>query len=250
MNKFGHSGDIGDIIYSLPTIKACGGGELVLYNKPGRTYQPMTYRRYLFMKDLLDPQEYIFNVRFSEKDEGTSIDGFRDHCGLGNNNSEWHLSTHGLNWIYAIDKWLICDSISRYPVVIAWTPRHHSFEFPWRKVVDTYKKENIGFVGYEKDWKTFCNKYGEVCYQDIDNLKDAAEIINGSSLYVGNLTSMTAVAEGLKKKMIVEGCHGNPANDFVRFDSIIAYTDRFRLPCLNDVLSNTFLEKTTSTKSN
>jgi len=32
MNNFFHSGDTGDIIFSLPTIKAMGGGKLYITN--------------------------------------------------------------------------------------------------------------------------------------------------------------------------------------------------------------------------
>ena len=37
MNTFKHSGDIGDIIFSLPTIKALGGGKLYLDPEGGES---------------------------------------------------------------------------------------------------------------------------------------------------------------------------------------------------------------------
>jgi hypothetical protein len=230
---FSHSGDIGDIIYALPTIKAKGGGKLFLFDFPGRTYQPMTPQRHATLQELLEYQNYIEACEFTTEWVDTSLNGFRDHYRNGTNAAEWHLCTHGLGWEHAIEPWLTVPKPAESPdVVIAWTPRHHSFDFPWSRVATTYKGR-IGFVGYEEYWEYFCKHYGEVEYLPADNLMKCAQLIAGSKLYVGNLTSMTAIAEGLKHRMIVEGCHGLPANDFVRHGSIITYSERFELPCLD-----------------
>lgn len=230
MQVFGHSGDIGDIIYSLPTIRAAGGGELVLFNYPGRTYQPMTEDRCNRLRPLLEYQDYISAVTFSETPRDTSLNGFRDHKRHGNT-ADCHLATHGLGWEHRQKAWLkVPYPIKTHRVIMAWTHRHHSFEFPWKRVVDHYAGE-VGFLGYSSDHKDFCEKYG-VCpdFVPADDFMTIAQIVRGSELFVGNLTSITAVAEGLKHKMIVEAWHSCPANDFVRFNSIIAYTDKFELP--------------------
>lgn len=233
MNMFSHSGDIGDIIYALPTIKAKGGGELVLFNYPGRTYQPMTEKRYLTMKPLLDYQSYIFKSRFSELHEDTSLNGFRHHTKNGENCSDWHLCTHGLDWKYRIEKWLsVPEPIFKNTNIMAWTPRHHSFNFPWNSIVDKYDHD-LGFLGYEEYYNEFCNKYkiskNRISYIEADNFLLIAQIIEASSLYIGNLTSITAVAEGLKKKSIIEAYHSSRANDFVRHNSMVCYTERIEI---------------------
>lgn len=233
MNIFSHSGDIGDIIYSLPAIKAKGGGELVLFNYPGRTYQPMTKERYDSLQPLLDFQPYIYKSRFSTEHEDTSLNGFRNHTRHGENCSDWHLSTQGISWHARINKWLtVPEPIIKNKYIMAWTPRHHSFDFPWNYVVSKYDID-LGFLGYRDYHNEFCKKYSiaksRINYIEADNFLLIAQIIEGCDLFIGNLTSMTAVAEGLKKKIIVEGYHPSGANHFIRHGSIICYTERIEI---------------------
>jgi C-terminal processing protease CtpA/Prc len=63
-NKFYHSGDLGDLMYSLSTIKALGGGTLVLsqdYNGM-EIREPMTATKIEQVKKLLQTQDYIVSV--------------------------------------------------------------------------------------------------------------------------------------------------------------------------------------------
>jgi hypothetical protein len=233
MNFFSHSGDIGDIIYSLPAIKAANGGELILFNYPGRTYQQMTYERYQSLKNLLEYQPYIFKTSFSKTHADSSLNGFRDHQRHGENTSDWHLSTQGLDWTHRVKPWLsVPEPLFRYKVLVAWTPRHHSFDFPWKEVHDKYKHD-IGFLGYKDYYNKFISEYeinsSSLGYVDSKDFLEMAQVIEGCDLYIGNLTSMTAIAEGLKKKVIIEGYHPCSANHFIRHNSIIAYTHRIEL---------------------
>lgn len=233
MNKFSHSGDIGDIIYALPAIKAKGGGEFVLFNYPGRTYQPMTEDRYKSLQPLLDYQPYIFKSRFSTEHEDTSLNGFRNHTRHGENGSDWHLSTQGLSWENRINPWLsVPEPIISTKYIMAWTPRHHSFDFPWSLIYEKYGHD-LGFLGYEEYHKQFCSKYKlcptKVRYLKADNFMLVAQLLEGCDIYIGNLTSITAVAEGLKKKMIVEGYHATTINHYIRHGSIIVYSPRIEI---------------------
>jgi hypothetical protein len=224
---FSHSGDIGDIIYALPAIKAKGGGHLKLFNFPYRTYQPMTLDRVNKLKELLEYQDYIFSCTFSETMCDTSLNGFRDHLNQGNT-SDAALATQGLDWTHRIDPWLqVPKSIFVNKTIIAWTERHHSFDFPWDKVVDKYKPT---YIGFKEDHSTFCNKYGSVDFVDLNTFMEIACVISACELYVGNLTSCTAVAEGLKKNMVVESYHYKRLHDFTRPGLIVANHERIVLP--------------------
>ena len=67
-NSFLHSGDLGDIIYSLPSIKKLGGGTLYLNpsannlqnNYPIKT--KLTKNSINLLRPLLLEQEYIYDV--------------------------------------------------------------------------------------------------------------------------------------------------------------------------------------------
>jgi hypothetical protein len=239
---YSHSGDIGDLIYGLALAKAVGPIDLVLFPAPGKTTVVMTESRAKKLFDLLNYQPYINSVRFEQIAYDTSWNGFRDHWHLhgGQNLSDCHISTHGLDWRLRKEKWLnVPCKIHQTPVTMNWTHRYHNWDFPWREVVELYGKD-ITFLGFDSEYKDFCNKYclGIVppTYNKETNFMRIAQIIAGSSLYIGNLTSTTAIAEGLKHKMIVEGCHNNHAHDFLRLGCLIAYKNRIEFPSLKDLL--------------
>jgi len=58
--SFKHSGDLGDIIYSLPVIKALGGG--IIYLNPNNKFTNFTMNGYEFIKPLLLSQDYVKGV--------------------------------------------------------------------------------------------------------------------------------------------------------------------------------------------
>jgi len=70
MISFSHSGDVGDLIYSLPAIKAICEKEntkarLLLWPHPsGKTRDPMTVDRAHNVGVLLNTQPYINSWRF------------------------------------------------------------------------------------------------------------------------------------------------------------------------------------------
>ena len=230
-NFFSHSGDIGDIIYGLPVIRAKGGGTLALFNYPGRTYQPMTQARVDKLYDLFMYQDYIRDFYFSKDKVDTSLNGFRDHLRNGRNTSDAHLSTHGLSWEHRVKAWLKVPSpLFTTEVVVAWTPRHHSFDFPWSHVVNTYKNR-ITYLGFEDDFQEFTRKYGKGCnFYDAKDFMTIARVVEGCRLFIGNLTSITAIAEALKKNMISEGWNKVPANHFLRPNALVLYHEDLELP--------------------
>ena len=80
MSTFRHSGKLGDIIYSLPAVKALGGGTFYVDHRtryPGKA--PLGRQTALMMVDLLKTQDYIAQACLYE---GASIqydlDKFRD----------------------------------------------------------------------------------------------------------------------------------------------------------------------------
>ena len=65
-NKFYHSGDIGDIIYSLPTIRHLGGGCLILspdYDGM-KIRDPMNYYKATQLKEILSNLDFIVKVDY------------------------------------------------------------------------------------------------------------------------------------------------------------------------------------------
>jgi hypothetical protein len=230
---FTHSGDLGDIIYSLPAIRAKGGGKLILFDNPKKTAHGMTEAKMLRLKPLLLEQSYITDVEFSESPLESSLNGFRDHGSHGNL-TDMHLATQGFTWQERATPWItVRNKRTTYDVVIHRSARYHNNNFPWNDIVNHYYNR-IGFMGLEEEYKTFCRIYGEVPLIEANDFLAMAEVINGCKLYIGNQSSPLAIAHGMFKDLIMEISPGNAQQHcvFQRMNCIIGWDRKIHLPTL------------------
>lgn len=235
MNIFTHSGDIGDIVYSLPTIRAKGGGKLILFDSPGKTAHGMTKEKVERLRPLLEFQDYIYSLEWSDIPIESSLNGFRDHVRAHGNLTDAHLATHGLSWEERSTPWIKCDSKKEvYEVIIHRSFRYLNNNFPWDRVIDTYQ-DRIGFVGFEDEYKSFTNSFGKVSFVKADNFMELARIIKGSKLYIGNQSSPLSVALGMFHNTIIEVCpnHNHPHCIFNRMNCIIGWDRKIIFPSLD-----------------
>ncbi len=232
MQNFSHSGDIGDIIYSLPTIRACGGGNLTLFHFSGRTAHGMSAAKVERIKPLLEAQDYIGSVTWSEEFVDHSLNGFRDHR-LAGNLSDMHLAAHGLSRKHRVKQWLHVEPEYGPDVIINRTPRYNNEGFDWPAVVRKYSGR-IGFVGSPEEHGLFIDKFGEVPYVHADNLLKVARLIAGCKLFIGNYSAPAAIAEGLKHPMVIEICPGvsHQLAIFQRMGCILGWNARVEWPDL------------------
>ena len=69
-------------------------------------------------------------------------------------------------------------------------------------------KNDILFLGTKSEYLDFVEYTGKlVAWNDYTNLLSICEVINGAKLHIGNSTSISVCAEGLKKPMIFEESH-------------------------------------------
>jgi hypothetical protein len=232
MNHHGHCGDLGDIIWALPTIRATGGGTLYLVNNPGRMTFPMTQDRANAIRPLLLQQPYITDVLFAGNDTShvTAIDGFRDHCHGGRNLADAHLATHGLPFSHRNHPWLRVDTVEDIsPVAFSCTARYQNDQFPWQRMVEEYGRHAV-FLGTQDEHTTFVSRYGNVPYVQTDDLLQAARIIAGSRLFISNQGCLHSIAEGLKCNTILAVCPHCPTCIFNRMGAVHAWNEHFELP--------------------
>lgn len=207
-NVFAHSGDLGDIIYALPTIRACGGGRLNLFHTPGKTAHGMSQARADRIIPLLDLQPYMTSSRFVTHCSDHSINGFRHH--RGGNIADRHLFTMGQSWREREVAWLNVDyAIDQFSIVFCRSRRYRNPRFPWKRIYENYVRFDNGicntcFVGHAEEYQEFIANVGTVAFADCTDLLMVARYIAGCRLYVGNYTAATAIAEGMKKDMILE----------------------------------------------
>ena len=201
---FSHSGAIGDIVYHLPVIRELGGGDLYILPQGRDGYRSPEDMQFSSLRRLLERQPYISKVAWSGTPVGVCFDAWRArldfNLNLTDQASQWlgmgHISTRVGAWIEGV------SPARRAKVVFVRSQRANHPHFPWRTLVGKYGKDAV-FVGLPEEHAEFCAHFGHVPHAPTLDLLDAAEIIAGCDLYIGNSTGLTAVAEGLKKRCII-----------------------------------------------
>ena len=248
--KFYHSGDLGDIIYSLPFIKAMGGGMLVLSAdyRDMKIRSPMTSEKANDINKLLIGQDYIFDIQSTinkPSDIDIDLNNFRkSFIDWGNgkfssaevNKLRCTKLTHlyrdalckDLSDSFDESQWLSFNEkieIKGKPIIINKTERYPRVGFPWKEIVNVFGNK-ILFVGIQHEYNDFIKKYGYVDYYYNSSLIKLAHIINGAKLFIGNQSFPYSIAEGLKKNTIQETNNVDVPNCmFVRDNSYLTYTD-------------------------
>lgn len=201
---FAHSGDLGDMIYALPSIKQKGGGILkISESMPGR--EKMTPERIAAIQPLLEKQPYIKGV---EKHSGEYVDfdlrPFRMLHKQNGNLVKSHADWIGCPTTVGDEVWLeniAPRKVSRY--VINRTARYLNELFPWDKIAST--KPDACFIGTVEEYDEFSEVWN-TSRVDTLTLLDAASVIAGSYKFIGNQSACFAIAEGMKHPRIQETC--------------------------------------------
>lgn len=215
---FYHSGNLGDIIYSLPAMKVLGGGFLLLgpdMRLDMKEAVPFreTMQRKLFntVAPLLRLQPYVTQTYFYNFMPKVDYDlnRFRVIEWKDQNIAEMTMQGLGLEgrmFLNHCEPWLSVPEpvFGRKPVVIHRSSRYHNDRFPWRKVLTRYY-DQIEFVGFQAEHTAFCQEYGvDIPFYPTTDLLGLAQRIAGSTLFIGNQSCPCAIAEGMKVNIVQE----------------------------------------------
>jgi hypothetical protein len=225
---FHHSGDLGDIIYSLATLKALGGGVLYLspdnhYPYPGNTRLRMdhpTADRYV---GFLEQQEYVTYARFSPTTPASTdydLNLFREQYRNGGATAldtlyQLHARVFNVHPLDEVKPWLRVDErrgLAGRPIVINMTARYRNGHFPWRRLVEQYGAR-MTFVGLEEEYQMLLrtvNIRPAPVWVPTPNLAELARVIAGARVFIGNQSTPMALALGLGVPVIQECWQGNP----------------------------------------
>lgn len=205
MATYLHSGDLGDAIYSLPSVRALGGGEIYFASRPW-TRTRWGPRLLSLIKPLIDATGYATaHLRDGE---------WIDHDFTTFRNGGYKLGDTIIErqrrWIGAgdisLDPWLKAPVAGeKHGIVINRSSRWHGFHFPWDKILEAFPKQ-IVFIGLPQEHKAFEREFGAVPFYECDHLLEAAQVIAGASLFIGNQSCALAIANGLGKPVVVEVC--------------------------------------------
>jgi len=226
---FKHSGDLGDIIFALPAVRALGGGVIYLDPEGGeksalvkfadKTRTKLTAQTIAELTPILLQQAYVREVRlWAGEPVDYDLDLFRRHLTF-NNLSDSHLAAFGLAGGERDRAWLaIADPIvlENRPIVISRSVRYHSNYSFWLCNLPLIKDRSV-FVGFPKEHDIFQYTFGhDIPYFPTPDLLTVARVIAGCRQFVGNQGFPHALAEGMKKNLINEVYRFLPSGIFTR----------------------------------
>ena len=236
MNHFLHSGDLGDILYSLPTVKALGGGSLWLLDKPGLgTRFPMTFERIQAVAPLLKAQPYIKEVYgchdtvpLDDRDRVVDLNRFRTlgYDVVNTPLAKMYADAEGIRVNLKLP-WLTTPNMSYLrSVVIARSARSPNKDFPWGKVLERWGS-SATFVGTPAEYSAFVQEFGGahgLMYFHTLDLLDAAQVIKAAMLFIGNQSAPLAIAHGLGKPVLIEkfcnNCVYGRDNEYFKLEDV------------------------------
>jgi hypothetical protein len=219
-----HSGDLGDIIYSIPFVKNL--------NKPIDYYITVPFekvyprecfdeKKFNSLKSILEKVDCINNVIFGIPKNVTidyNLDQHREleKTFIKNDVSLYKTFTEmSICELYdyrfnrhsdLMSPWIVLKEkiiIENKDIVISRSHRYNNNNFPWQEIYNQYNSKMI-FVGTEFEHQTFVSKFGKVDYYKTYNLYELAMIINGSKLFIGNQSCPYSLAESMKVNSIQE----------------------------------------------
>lgn len=215
-----HTGDLGDLIAFLPTLRAAGGGELLITPHGELEHGPrerMTDRRAAFIIPLIGAQSYVTKVSFGGNGERPQITHdfalFRRTNTLSRleNLACWQGRHFGIESL-DLAPWLDCEPAreSRGKIVVSRSARYHNEFFPWRKILRQHRQEVL-FVGLPQEHAALQQVCGfRLPAARIGSALDMARIIKGSKLFIGNQSLPCWIAMGLGHPLIQETCESVP----------------------------------------
>lgn len=205
MRAFKHSGDLGDLIYALATIKRLGGGMLFLADQP-TICKPFTPARYNAIRELILAQPYIAGCEWHRgepitHDFSTFRAAYDRQRTLLDMQAAWisnKLPPPGEPWLE------VENPIRHGRPVIARSPRYHAKEWDliWPQVLREYS--NALFIGLPEEHRAFVAQFGPVDFEPTADFQYMSRIIAGSPIFIGNQSSPLAVAHGINHPVIQE----------------------------------------------
>lgn len=233
MNKYKHSGTLGDLVYSLAVTKHLGGGEFYLHlnqidwigqhyygSRPSPFHQGrMTQADYQFMHRFMLAQPYItkFDILDAAATEIThNLDNFRPaFVGHPGNYVDIYAETFGIRDPETRTQlrntaWLTVPeprAIEGRPYVINRTARWLPTDT--RDVWDQWRSEGVEnhsvFVGLPEEYSAFLEFSGwSIPHQPTEDMLALAQVIGGCEQFIGNQSVALSMAIGLGVDWVCE----------------------------------------------
>jgi hypothetical protein len=214
--NFLHERDLGDIILSLASVQAAGGGNYYIQNNPNAIRM---------LAPLIEHQPYINKCgkKLLYQIDKSFVDfrngGLPYGVPLAELHARWIKQHTDLN-----KQWLFCPKDNKFKgrIIVNKTNRYANPLFPWKEIVNQLG-ESILFVGHDNEYDLFCRRFGKVERLIVKDYLELAIAINSSECFIGNQSSANCVAEGLKHRTIQEVCLWTPDCIYKRDNATFCY---------------------------
>ena len=222
MVKIIHSGNAGDLIYSLPAMRKAAeikGEKVHLYlriNVPGQ-YAGMNHplgnvQMNQTIAEMLIPllmaTDFIGKCIITEEPQEVdyNFDLFRKIHNYTGHISQWYFHVYPeltCDLSIPVDFNLNPGNIA-FDIVLNRTSRYHNPTFDY-SILKPYQ-ERITFVGLPQEFKVISAKLPNIKHYEVDNFYELAQVIQGCNLFIGNQSMAFAIAEQMKHPRILEIC--------------------------------------------
>ncbi len=219
-----HSGHIGDVIYSLPMLKAfseyCGVDLWLVSGAPARIERGWTHPTGTAMLNnkvidgllgLLTLQSYIKNCGvYTGVNVDIDLDLFRKTpLDLGRGSIARYYTPIWPIKLNLDDPWLAVNPVSGFEdfIVISRSSRYQNPVLDY-SFLDRYSRKV--FVGVESEFKEIKKIIPSIDFYKTESFIDLAAVIAGCRLFIGNQSSPFAIAEALKVNRILECYYDAP----------------------------------------
>jgi hypothetical protein len=213
---FKHSGNAGDIIYSLNVVKQyCQANNtkcnyLIALDVPSTFTEEqhpvgavmMNQAMYDLLKPLLEAQDYIRLVDvYTDQDITFDLDLFRqEYRTLSAGNIQcWYSNAYPELRVNLEEPCINIHPIKNDFVIINRTTRYNN------NLIDyTILEGDVRFVGVESEFELMRAVFPEIKHLVVKDFNQLAQYIAGCKLYVGNQSMAFAIAEQLKVRRVLE----------------------------------------------
>ncbi|GGH23675.1 hypothetical protein [Mucilaginibacter phyllosphaerae] len=214
-----HSGNAGDIIYALATIKKIGEITNVPVNlclKIGRPNHSPFYSSHPVgnvmlnqgmvnnLIPLIQSQPYINNCEvYTDQPIHIDLDYFRSGTvPLNGNIARWYSYITGVSPVLW-KPWLTIDADKSYAdtIVMARSGRYQNRAIDY-SFLNAYPK--VVFIGIESEYKDLLPVIPNLQWKPVTDFLELAQVVAGCRLFIGNQSFPFSVAEALKVPRILE----------------------------------------------
>lgn len=220
MINFIAGGMMGDFIHSLYVVKQlCAQNNkkanLFIAEGHGDVWRFDLNKTHADLKSLMNNQDYINNFGILNPTEfnepAVNLTDWRKtliHTDAGYEKC-WSEVLSECYKFQILDeyKWLNAseDAITKNKIVIHRSVHRHNGEFPWKKILDTYKNEEVVFLtSHITEWDVFPHKYGNIRLHQVSTVSDMANAVNSCKMFIGNQSAPFSLACALDVPRLVE----------------------------------------------